>query len=59
MVELRLLPFWELWWLDFLVCFAVCSKHQHHSHTVNLVVVLTIKYEMALLCGKLKWNFQD
>ena len=24
---MRLCPSWELWWLDFSVCFALCSKH--------------------------------
>ena len=30
-----------------------------HSHTRNLVIVLAIKYGMALLCGKLRQNSQD
>ena len=42
-VELRWFPFWELWWLDFSVCFAVCSKHhwccnwqhQQDNHSVS------------------------
>jgi len=27
LVELRLFPFWGLWWLDSSVCFAACSEH--------------------------------